>query len=112
MYPAKRKPWQPPKRKKKPLREGKVTQTIRRSGPEMSDLRDRVFLRSQGICERNLRGCQGYTPYKLGNLSHIRSRGAGGSDTEENTLWSCFPCHVKSHNCDGKPCPPKPERTA
>lgn len=46
-----------------------------------------------------------WIPY--GELSHIVSTGAGGSDTFENTCTRCFPCHTKSHNRGGKPLPAK-----
>jgi hypothetical protein len=99
-----------PPKKRKPFRvEGKVSHRVRLYGPERTKLRESVYLRAAGFCERKLPGCGGYTPWKSGHLSHVRSVGSGGADTEENTLWSCASCHSKSHNCEGKPCPPKPK---
>jgi hypothetical protein len=93
-----------PPRPRKPNRTvGKVTNRVRLHGPEKTQLRADVYLRAKGFCERQLPGCIGYTPWKSGHLSHVRSVGAGGADTAENTLWSCAGCHMKSHNCDGKP---------
>lgn len=40
------------------------------------------------------------------HLAHEVSRGAGGSDTIENTRTKCGRCHGREHN-GGKPCPPK-----
>lgn len=87
-----RKPFSPPKRKKQ-SREGKVTGTVRLYGEDRSRLKDRVYERSGGFCEVK-RVCNGgYVPYKEGHLFHIKGVGAGGADTEENTLFSCPPCH-------------------
>lgn len=32
------------------------------------------------------------------NTHHIRSKGAGGDDTEENLIELCGDCHVKAHS--------------
>jgi hypothetical protein len=104
--PKSRKPLAPPKKRKPFRREGKVSHTVRLRGPEITKLREEAWQRSGGFCERKLPGCQGYTPWLHGHLSHIISRGAGGPDTLQNSLWSCASCHAKSHNCDGKPIKP------
>jgi hypothetical protein len=78
-------------------REGRVSGTVRLYGPDKLELRGKVFQRSNGFCEAKLKGCQGYTPWLHGHLAHIKSRGAGGADTEENTLWACGSCHLLSH---------------
>jgi len=33
----------------------------------------------------------------LAERHHIKSRGAGGSDSPENILWLCRTCHTKFH---------------
>lgn len=43
----------------------------------------------------------------IGEMSHILSHGAGGSDTLENVVTRCREDHQKSHNCGGKPLPRK-----
>lgn len=35
--------------------------------------------------------------YWCGHVSHIKSRGAGGSDTMDNVKWECFECHSAKH---------------
>lgn len=35
------------------------------------------------------------------HLAHIQSRGAGGSDTAENTLCKCFHCHIEVEHTKG-----------
>ena len=55
-------------------------------------------------------GISNYKPgtgWNYGHLCHKKSKGSGGADTLENTFWGCYVCHSKSHNCNGKPCPPK-----
>lgn len=103
-------PLRPPKAPKPFRRVGKVLQTVRLAGPEKSALREKAYLRSGGFCEIHLKeGCSGFVPWLHGHLSHVRGVGAGGSDVEENVVWSCANCHSKSHNCGGKPCPEKPK---
>jgi 5-methylcytosine-specific restriction endonuclease McrA len=41
------------------------------------------------------------------HLMHIKSRGAGGSWELSNLLTGCPECHMKRHNCGGKPCSSK-----
>ena len=92
-------PLRAPKKRKAPISIGKVSRTVRINAAElMTDLRKRVFQRSNGFCEAKLKGCTGYTPWLHGHLAHIKSRGAGGADTEANTLWACASCHMRSHN--------------
>lgn len=38
-----------------------------------------------------------YHPLKY-DLMHVQGRGAGGSDTIENTRTGCHECHMKEHN--------------
>lgn len=97
----------PPRPRKEPQRVGKVSHQVRLSGPPKSALREAVYLRAKGMCEIRLPGCGGYTPWKSGEMAHVRSVGSGGSDELANCVWSCQNCHRKSHNCGGKPCPAK-----
>lgn len=42
--------------------------------------------------------------WDVGEMAHIKSRGAGGSDTLDNVRTLCQPCHRLEH-AGGKPCP-------
>lgn len=79
---------------------------IRLKGKAMSALRAFVFERDQFTCQECSRGVLWHS----GHLAHIKSRGASGSDSAENTRVLCATCHGKEHNAGGKPCPAK-ERT-
>jgi len=76
---------------------------IRLKGDALAALRRRVFLRDKWACQN----CGAICGWASGHLAHYKSRGAGGSDTEENTRLLCADCHQKSHNCGGKPLPSK-----
>ena len=97
-------------RKSKRARKSRVGKLgiVRLDAQGMAELRARVYDRAGGLCELKLPGCWRYAGWKSGELCYIKSRGAGGSDTEENTQWGCAHCHSKPHNCGGKPCPPNP----
>lgn len=41
------------------------------------------------------------------HLMHLRSKGARGPFTTENTRTGCLWCHQSRHNAGGKPCPAK-----
>jgi hypothetical protein len=78
---------------------------IRLIGKAYTDFRKNVHNRAHGMCEK----CGDWSPYLLGgrfdliqcgHISHIKSRGAGGSDTMDNGEWLCFWCHRAKH--DGK----------
>jgi 5-methylcytosine-specific restriction endonuclease McrA len=86
------------------IRSGVVGKTgrIRLKGPALEALRRRVFTRDKWCCCI----CGEPCGWVSGHLAHIQSRGAGGSDTEENTRLLCAECHMKSHNCGGKPLAP------
>lgn len=43
----------------------------------------------------------------IGEMSHLVSLGAGGSDVISNVVTRCKWDHQKSHNCNGKPLPKK-----
>jgi hypothetical protein len=32
--------------------------------------------------------------FERGHLVHLKSKGAGGAWTMENTRWGCFECHL------------------
>jgi len=67
-------------------------------GADMTALRWTVYHRASGRCEvkANGRRCNKFAPfdgYGHGELAHVQGRGRTGSDTPENTLWSCRSCH-------------------
>jgi hypothetical protein len=72
---------------------------IRLKGKAYTNLKWLVFNRANGLCER----CFAWAPFNdkkgrpPGQLCHIKSRGAGGDDTPENTWWGCWECHAKEH---------------
>ena len=71
---------------------------VRLTGQALADLRRRVFTRDGWACKDCGRPCS----WATGHLAHIKSRGAGGSDTEENTRLLCGDCHRTEH---GNPLP-------
>jgi len=81
---------------------------IRLDAAGMRDLRAFVYDRADGYCEmvRDGSRCMTKADWWHGELAHIKSRGAGGSDTARNTRWACKACHHKQHN--PKACPKKP----
>lgn len=113
MYPRTRKPTAAPKRRKQ-SRVGK-TGTVRVVGVDMTELRKQAYLRSNGFCEMKLNAqCGGYTPWKSGELAHIRTKRNHG-DSISNVKWSCAGCHRISHAygpSNRKPVPPKMEKNA
>ena len=82
------------------IRSGVVGKTgrLRLKGQALEDLRRRVFTRDRGRCAICFTACS----WTSGHLAHIQSRGAGGSDTEENTRLLCGDCHRAEH---GNPLP-------
>jgi 5-methylcytosine-specific restriction endonuclease McrA len=86
------------------IRSGVVGKTgrLRLKGKALDALRVRVFERDGWRCCE----CFRFLSLVTGHLAHIKSRGAGGSDTEENTRLLCWACHHAEHNCGGKPLPP------
>lgn len=77
---------------------------IRLRGQDMTELRQKVFVRSGGYCERMrtlqlggedvLRRCCRPIQWHTFELSHYpTSRAHGGHDTPENTEAWCIPCH-------------------
>jgi 5-methylcytosine-specific restriction endonuclease McrA len=86
------------------IRSGVIGKTgrLRLKGEALAALRRRVFTRDKWCC------CVCGEPcgWVSGHLAHIQSRGAGGSDTEENTRLLCAFCHDAEHH--PKAVPPKP----
>jgi 5-methylcytosine-specific restriction endonuclease McrA len=78
------------------IRSGVVGKTgrLRLKGKAMDALRWRVFQRDRWQCQECGRECS----WEAGHLAHIKSRGAGGSDTEENTRLLCMACHQAEHH--------------
>ena len=80
---------------------------VRLKGKAYTEFRKAVYERANGICA----GCAGPVPlldyngkfniYTCGHVSHIKSRGAGGSDTLDNVEWRCFSCHMRKHSGRG-----------
>ncbi len=77
---------------------------IRLHGKAYAELKRKVWIRDGGRCVT----CNAKVPLKdwdgqfdrftCAHLSHIKSRGAGGDDTPENTQIKCYSCHIgKEH---------------
>ena len=80
---------------------------IRLKGKPLADLRRQCFTRDGWACVE----CGVGVSWVSGHMAHIKSRGAGGSDVLENVRTLCGGpdgCHMKEHNCGGKPLPAKP----
>lgn len=92
----------PPRKKRPGTRRGEPTPE------EKSSVRHVVYERD-GFkcvdCKKPVRWESGYLDSM--HLMHIKSRGAGGSWELSNLLTGCPECHMKRHNCGGKPCPSK-----
>lgn len=92
------------KRNRPQVRVGKVSGRIRLSGAALEALRDRVYERDRGRCQ--WAGCGKLLPkygsvFTRAHLAHIVSRGAGGSDTAENTRILCPPHHLIEEHTKG-----------
>lgn len=98
-----------PQDKPRHYRKGRIG---RLSGVQMAELRFQCFLRDNFTC------CECGEPVLIENvieisnprrahMAHIKSRGAGGTDTLDNVRTLCGRCHGREHN-GVKPCPPKP----
>ncbi len=88
---------------------------VRLKGKAMGDLRERVYKRDEGKCV----WCGHNVILERGHwwsmhLSHERSKGANGPDTEENTRCECLNCHIGIGHGYGpsrtKPVPAKPKK--
>jgi len=76
------------------------TKPIRLKGKAYTNFRKEVFEAFSGRCS----DCGKWVPFEgpsvfeQGHVSHIKSRGAGGSDILSNVNWKCYNCHiVKEH---------------
>ena len=80
---------------------------IRLAGKPLQELREEVWNRDGRKCAYE--GCGRPLPlngslWERMHLSHIVSRGAGGSDIPSNTKCMCRTHHLDwLHNCEGKP---------
>jgi 5-methylcytosine-specific restriction endonuclease McrA len=86
------------------------TGTIRLHGRHLEQLRLAVFTRDKSACV----DCGTHVAWDgffRGHMSHIKSRGAGGSDCLENCVVKCRFCHLGKDHAYGpsgvKPCPKK-----
>jgi 5-methylcytosine-specific restriction endonuclease McrA len=89
------------KRKHAQIRVGRVSGTVRLSGKAMEGLRRSRFAYDRGFCQ-DCGKSTFFTPRFDGDpdafdLAHIRSRGAGGSDTLDNVVTKCHRCHMREH---------------
>jgi hypothetical protein len=94
--------------------------TLRRGEPtkkEKQEARRRCRERAGGVCELQVSPeCVPTRQWPLdgelgrrGELAHLHSKRRFGwmeNDVQVHR-WSCPACHRASHNCNGKPCPPK-----
>jgi len=81
------------------IRSGVVGKTgrIRLKGAAMEALRRARFALDGWKCV--VCGCEiRWDGWNAGHLAHVKSRGAGGSDTIENTVTKCRICHHAEHN--------------
>lgn len=93
-----------PKRNKPQVRIGKVTGKVRLSGAALEALRERRYRMDGGRC--TWKGCGELLPlygsiFRRAHLAHILSRGAGGSDTIENTRIRCYWHHIVCEHTKG-----------
>lgn len=87
-------------KRKAQVRVGKLG-IVRLSGKALARLREACFDRDHGRCRR----CGDFVYYSprwdgdtlAFDMAHIKSRGAGGSDTLENVRCLCHSCHMKEH---------------
>jgi hypothetical protein len=100
-----RTPLRPRRKNRQDVRIGKVSGTVRLSGDAMERLRERVYRRDGGRC--TWKGCGELLPlhgsvFNRAHLAHIKSRGAGGSDTAENTKILCPYHHLVCQHTKGQ----------
>jgi 5-methylcytosine-specific restriction endonuclease McrA len=80
---------------------GKHTGKVRLSGEALRNLRRACWERDQGLCH----DCGNPTYYEARydgdllayDMSHVKSRGAGGSDALENVVCKHHACHLLEH---------------
>lgn len=92
------------RRNRPEVRIGKVTGKVRLSGLAIEALREKVYYRDGGRCQWD--GCGKPVPlygsvFTRAHLAHIVSRGAGGSDTPDNTRILCPPHHLIDEHSKG-----------
>lgn len=93
------------KKRRAEIRIGKVSGTVRLSGLAMERLRERVYRRDGGRCQ--WKGCGDILPlygsvFTRAHLAHIKSRGAGGGDTMDNTRILCPVHHLINEHTKGE----------
>ena len=54
-------------------------------------VKDAVRTRADGICEY----CHKGPDWRGMHFAHLKSKGSGGKDTEENIQHWCAPCHLE-----------------
>lgn len=86
------------------VRIGKVSGKVRLSGDAIERLREMVYRRDGGRCQ--WRGCGVWLPlfgsvFNRAHLAHKQGRGAGGSDTPENTYIACYTHHIVFEHTKG-----------
>jgi len=71
---------------------------IRLRGKDKTEFRIKIGKAAGQMCQS--KGCNNPAPikadtvFRIGHLSHIKSIGSGGGDTEDNVQWLCFSCHI------------------
>lgn len=75
---------------------------VRRKGAALEQLRRQCWLQHNETCQ-NCGERVYYTARFAGDplaydMAHIKSRGAGGSDTLENVRCLCHSCHMQEHS--------------
>jgi 5-methylcytosine-specific restriction endonuclease McrA len=85
------------------------TGRVRLRGKKLEALRRECFERDGFHCRCKYpeRGCGELCGWEYDDMAHIVSRGAGGSDEITNVLTMKHWHHLDTHNCGGKPLPPK-----
>jgi len=92
---------------------------VRLFGADYTALQIEVHQRAKGVCEC---GCGQPAPWAVltddyipledkGEVSH-NEHGARKSDEPNRVKWMRHECHMKSHNCGGKPVPRKERANA
>ena len=102
-----------PVRKRK-VRKGDVTVgklgRVRLRGKALEALRRDCFERDGYRCQCSP-SCGIPVTWESGDMAHIVSRGAGGSDVLSNVVTMDHFHHLATHNCGGKPLSEKPRES-
>lgn len=106
--------------KRRKTRVGKLG-IVRLVGEDLEALRRACFERDGYRCQNviierlpflggtvisNIFTCNKLGTWNTLEMAHLRTKRNNG-DTLDNVITMCRECHAKSHNCNGKPCPPK-----